>query len=132
MAVSNVDGAAAFTIDPHGGASSLKRAPGAGETIDVQTTTIDSFCARQRIQPRVIKIDVEGAELDALGGARRVLAAEPVALFVEFHPTVWAARGSGRPTLERELALQHLTAHPLDPALDVWSTEGICARLERP
>ncbi|MGH9412052.1 MAG: FkbM family methyltransferase [Vicinamibacterales bacterium] len=132
MAVSNADGAAAFTVDPHGGASALKGAVGTGETIDVPTTTIDSFCARQGIQPRVIKIDVEGAELDALVGARRVLAAEPVALFVEFHPTLWPARGIGRPTLEVELALQHLTAHPLDPALDVWSTEGICARIESP
>lgn len=130
-AIAAENGEARFAVDGHGGASHLFPVPESAGVIEVATTSIDAFCAKRRIQPNLVKIDVEGAELEALRGARTTVATAPVQLFVEFHPAVWKARGIGRPDLERELNAQRLVAEPLDPAFDVWSTEGICARVRR-
>ncbi|HEX4566842.1 MAG TPA: FkbM family methyltransferase, partial [Vicinamibacterales bacterium] len=93
--------------------------------------TIDAFCERHRARPDVVKIDVEGAELDVLTGARRVLAQPDLQAFVEFHPSVWAKRGVTPDGIRAELANQGLVAEALDPSLDIWNTEGISVRLRR-
>ena len=103
----------------------------AGQMIDVKTTTIDAFCQERNIRPDVVKIDVEGAEADVLEGARRVLAQPGVQAFVEFHPSVWRRRGMTAAAMRAQLTSQRLAAEPLDPALDIWNTEGIAARLRR-
>ena len=36
---------------------------------EVETTTIDSYCQTENLTPGLIKIDIEGAEFDALSGA---------------------------------------------------------------
>jgi FkbM family methyltransferase len=68
------------------GWSGLRRNPeisdseGEPEYITVEVSTLDQELAAAA--PRVIKIDVEGAEVDVLRGARRVLAAvQPVVIF---------------------------------------------------
>jgi hypothetical protein len=83
------------------------------------------------LAPDVIKIDVEAAELDALRGARRIIARRgaSLALFVELHPTAWLTLGTSRTDIEDELRAQRLAVEPLDPACDPWSTEGIAVRL---
>lgn len=61
--------------------------PGAG-SIDVQAMTIDDFLATEG-WPKVdlVKIDVEGAELDVLEGMRELLQkAGPIKMIVEFNP----------------------------------------------
>ena len=85
----------------------------------------------RRLRPDVVKIDVEGAELDVLKGARGLLAQPGVRAFVELHPRVWEARGISADTVRAELQAQRLTAEPIDPALDIWQTEGIAVRLRR-
>jgi FkbM family methyltransferase len=56
--------------------------------------TIDGFCRERGLRPRVLKIDVEGAEFDVLRGARRVLAeAEPM-IFLSVHPHQLAELGA--------------------------------------
>ncbi len=49
----------------------------APELIEVEAVTLDRF-AQQYSVPQVIKIDVEGAEVEVLQGAQKILAAHPV------------------------------------------------------
>ena len=131
-AVTDHVGRAPFHIDRFGGASSLHTAAQAAPTtITVDTTTLDAFCAERGVTPEVVKIDVEGAEVEVLRGARNLLSSSRVTAFVEFHPSVWAARGFHAADVERELADLGLAAEPLDPAFDVWTMEGVCARVVR-
>jgi FkbM family methyltransferase len=68
---------------PNGFANSLAYNHG-GETDTVPMTTIDAICAGRH--PHLIKIDVEGAELLALRGARETLARWAPKLIVAIHP----------------------------------------------
>jgi FkbM family methyltransferase len=101
------------------------------ETTTVPSVSIDEFCAASGIAPDVIKIDIEGAELAALRGARGTIAARggALALFVELHPAVWPSLGVTRADIEDELRLQHLVVEPLPGVGDPWAVEGVCVRL---
>lgn len=49
--------------------------------IEVRTVTLDHVCGRHDIRPTLIKLDVEGAEVEALRGAERTLSrARPLVL----------------------------------------------------
>lgn len=105
--------------------------PAAGpvdRTVDVAVTSIDDFCTRECIVPDVIKLDVEGAELDALRGARRTIAraGAGLRLFVEMHPSLWSQMGVTRGDIEVELRTQGLTVERFDAPGDPWSIEGMC------
>ena len=124
-------GTATLAVDGLSGANRLD-ASAAGE--QVETVTIDDFCRREGIRPSFIKIDVEGAELDVLRGARETIRAggAELALFVEMHPTIWAEMGIGAADLQAELEVQGLRAVPLrDGVDDPWALEGECLRLVR-
>jgi hypothetical protein len=99
--------------------------------IDVRTTSIDEFCAARGLSPTFIKVDVEGAELDVLKGARRTIAAErrDLHLYVEMHPRLWPLFGASREQIERELSEQGLVAERLDGRPDIWELEGVCLRV---
>jgi FkbM family methyltransferase len=100
-------------------------------TVTVPVTTVDEFCARERIEPDFIKIDVEGFELAALRGARETVRARrgALSLFVEMHPTLWPTLGLRQADILEELRLQSLKPVPLVPSEDIWATEGMCLRL---
>jgi len=131
-AMSSRVGRASFALHPSGGASSLRvQSVDRARVIDVPAETIDHFCEARQLRPTVIKIDVEGAELDVLRGGRETLARPGLEVFVEFHPAVWVASGGGRQDLEQEIARQGFIVEPIDPAFDPWNTEGITVRLRR-
>lgn len=131
-AVSDAEGTAALAGAHQQGTSRLAH-PDDGNTMTVETMTIDGFCAREGITPTLIKIDVEGWELEALRGARDTIArgGDGLALFVEMHPTVWRERGLSASDVRAELDRQGLRAVPLRDVADPWSLEGECLRLER-
>ena len=99
--------------------------------VTVQSLTLDAFCAREGIAPVLVKIDVEGAELAVLRGARTTIrtAGARLALFVELHPDVWPLIGVSRQDIEAELEVQGLRAVPLHAGRDPWTTNGECIRL---
>lgn len=60
----------------------------------VPRVSIDGLCARLAIRPDVIKIDVEGAELLVVKGARQTLALSGLVLRVGFHPFAFDDAGA--------------------------------------
>ncbi len=100
------------------------------QRLTVTTVGLDEFCAERGVRPQVVKIDVEGAELSVLRGARQMLAAAPSAhVFVEWHPSLWPSYGLSVNDFQRELEHQRLGAEALRPGDNAWQVEGICARL---
>lgn len=50
----------------------------------VQSVALDNFLAKERATPKIIKIDVEGAEHDVLGGATKTLSSQDIHVIVEY------------------------------------------------
>ena len=66
-------------------------------TAQVKTVALDDYIRQREIDPArisVIKLDIEGAELTALEGMRKTLAATSAAVFVEYQP--WRVELAGR------------------------------------
>lgn len=80
-------------------------------SIDVPLLTLDALCAARRIRPGAIKIDVEGAELLVLEGARRILREARPFIVMELH---W--EGDLHPTPEALLRICRETAYELHDA----------------
>ena len=131
-AVSDRDGTAALIVAGTAGESRLAGTAESATVIRVPTVTIDSFCAREGVQPSFIKIDVEGAELAVLRGARETIrrGGDRLALFVELHPSIWTLVGETRADFELELDRQGLALEPLTSD-DPWEVEGMVVRLVR-
>jgi FkbM family methyltransferase len=76
---------------------------------DVAVVTIDDVCRELRVTPTLIRMDVQGAEIHALRGARETIRSSPrLSIVVEMHPQCWPAFGvteaAARDTI-RELGL---------------------------
>lgn len=54
--------------------------------ITVPTVTLDRYCAQHDLRPALVKIDVEGAELEVLEGCRKVLRQARPVIIVAVHP----------------------------------------------
>jgi FkbM family methyltransferase len=132
-AVSATRGLAQFRASGPQGDNRLVTSGDGGDRIPVRTTSIDEFCSAHHLAPSLIKIDVEGAELEVLRGARRTIVARGDALhvYVEMHPGLWPSMGCSREQMEEELARQGLVAERLDGGADLWGIEGVCLRLRR-
>jgi FkbM family methyltransferase len=77
-------------------------------TMEVGTTTLDAFCAAKGIERiDVLKLDVQGAELSVLEGARRMLTEQRIALV--YFEMILAPTYRGQAGLDAYMNL--LTAH---------------------
>jgi FkbM family methyltransferase len=66
----------------------------AGETwTEFPSITVDGYVTETGVIPSVIKLDVEGFELDVLEGARKCLAKYTPRLWLELHPSFLAEQG---------------------------------------
>jgi FkbM family methyltransferase len=78
------------------------------ETVEVVTAPLDDLIP---VTPDLVKIDVEGAELDVLQGMSHMMEASPLRLIVEWHPTLQQAAGHLPDALPRYLVSQGFTLH---------------------
>lgn len=91
-AVTSQSGSASFHVNDIPATNSLLPRPTAGRRyfpsggktcrkIDVPTTSLDDFCSQSQItSPDVLKMDIQGNELEALRGAEKILRTGNVAL----------------------------------------------------
>lgn len=108
---------------------------GPAATIRVPVTTVDDFCREHRLDPDFIKIDVEGAELAVLRGARETIRRRRghLALFAEMHPSMWPVFRVAKDDVLAELRMQNLepvSLMDMTEAGDIWDVEGVCLRLQ--
>jgi len=68
-----------------GGASVVKGYLGHGQSIKKSTMSLDDFVAQIGVYPDIVKIDVEGAEAEVIGGMKRLLQTCQPTIMVELH-----------------------------------------------
>lgn len=74
LAMGDAPGTAHIHLTDHSGSNTLKDVAGSTGAVEVQVETIDTFCAAHGIASiDLLKIDVEGFELNVLSGARHML-----------------------------------------------------------
>ncbi len=118
-AIGKADGNANFAIMPDRSMgklsdSSFQKARRAVQDIVVPVTRLDTYVfQKQAAPPTVLKIDVEGAELDVLEGATRVLTEHRPKIFFEAHSKELAA-GCRQKLVTLGYRLDELQDHPDD------------------
>lgn len=80
-AVSDAEGTARFDFGTGSGTGHLA----SDGAIEVRTLRLDDFCRANGITPRVMKIDVEGAEAAVLAGAAETIEAARPVIFLSTH-----------------------------------------------
>jgi FkbM family methyltransferase len=97
FALSDSSGTATFQMNGSMGAGLSEFLPNAteGEYRTVQTLSIEDACSRFGV-PRYIKLDIEGAEVHALAGSVRFLAAHRIDLSIESNHKVGGAFTASR------------------------------------
>jgi FkbM family methyltransferase len=74
------------TGDECSNASSVVRTDRTSSSVRVPATTLDDLVADEGLTVAVVKVDIEGAELDVLEGAQVLLSEQRPALAIEVHP----------------------------------------------
>ncbi len=79
-----------------------------------QQVTLDAYCARHKLVPEVIKIDVEGAELGVLNGARVTLTSCRPLIFLSVHPRQIRILGQSTEMLAKLIESLGYNCHHID------------------
>jgi FkbM family methyltransferase len=91
-AVSSDNGVREFFLSPGIASGSSSLAPAhdySGQSVKVRAVTLDSYVEENGVPSvNVVKLDIEGAELEAVKGASRLLERDRPTLIVEYHPEV--------------------------------------------
>lgn len=121
--------AALFAVDADGmsrlGAPNPTLA-GRATAITVPVVSLDDLCESRAIAPDWLLLDIEGFEIAALSGARRLLAARrhSMGVVVEMHPDSWEVAGTSQAEAESLFRELRLRAEPLSGQIDVFATYG--------
>jgi len=92
--------------DEASGMNSLAAREGDYRQVQHVQVSLDDYCRRHSLTPEVIKIDVEGAELGVLEGAREILDRYRPDIFLSVHP--WHIAQLGRSTDELAVLIDEL------------------------
>jgi FkbM family methyltransferase len=95
-------GRAAGRVDPDG-FMSVDPADAGGAPVDVEVSSVDSEIQRTGLIPDLLKIDVEGYELEVLQGARTLLGMHKPPICLELHLDLVERRGGSPSHIVREL-----------------------------
>jgi FkbM family methyltransferase len=98
--------------------------------INAQSVTLDRFCKERNIKPDIVKIDVEGAELHCLRGARSLLLSHGLTVFCEVHPRNMEVCGSSLSALEAYLDSVGYRLTALDEPNAMGIFHGLISRRE--
>jgi FkbM family methyltransferase len=95
--------------------------------IPVPMTTLDQYCDTTGLRPDWLLMDVEGAEIAVLAGARRLLQRHgaPLEIVVEMHPEAWTAAGASAAEAAAILAELQRDALPLSGQRDPLQEHGL-------
>ncbi|HJU48810.1 MAG TPA: FkbM family methyltransferase [Gaiellaceae bacterium] len=121
-------GTSAFHLSGGGDTSSLHNRVGDVETIDVTVVAGDELLGPEAVAD-VIKLDLEGGELDALRGLERTIARSRrrLTLFVECYPRMLAGSGTSPEALVGWIEAAGLEVRWIDEArgtTEPWSAGG--------
>ena len=92
----------------------------------VRVVTIDDLCRELNVRPSLIRMDVQGAEIHALQGARDTIRACGPALTIvaEMHPQCWPAFGLDESAVRTALDDLGLEARPLIPGTSPFGRDA--------
>lgn len=95
VAISDTAGEAELFVSPHSNLHSLNSVSRAKtrQTIRVPTTTIDSLAETVGLEFALLRMDLEGWELNALRGGQRTLSTARPRIIMEVHPLYLRERG---------------------------------------
>jgi FkbM family methyltransferase len=94
-------------------------------TREVAVVTIDDVCRELNLVPTVIRMDVQGAEIHALRGARDTIRrAHRLSMVVEMHPQCWPGFKMNEEDARRTICDLGLTARPLVEGEPLFARDG--------
>ena len=82
--------------------------------ISKKQISIDSYCKDHNIKPDLIKIDVEGAEIDVLRGARETISTFKPTIFLSVHPREIIDLGYNEQDLLNEIHMNNYKLSNID------------------
>jgi len=100
----------------------------------VDVMTIDELCDQMKIRPTFIRMDVQGAEFQALRGARRTIAAmgSQLTIVAEMHPQCWPSLAIDEAHARETIDALGLCASSLEPGSDLFARDGHIVLRQRP
>jgi FkbM family methyltransferase len=93
---------------------------------EVPVVSVDQYVEQSGLAPDVLMLDIEGFEIAALSGAKRLIQRKrDLLIVVEMHPNVWSSANTTRQSTEALLDELQLTPIPLQGQSDALADHAI-------